>query len=506
MLELKAILEMAQEAVRALDTERAVAILEEVKPQFSENSQWCYALANLYRKNKNFEFAHHYFEKVAPAYRHDPDFWHHYGLLYYAEGRMALAEEKFRQALALKTDFIEAMYNLALALYAQNKKEEAMASLFAITEAAPLYARAYFLLGKIALEAKRYEVAANYFQNLTASFKLSSPDSLIEILNLWLSYDRFIEAKPYAEKLLLLRPKDTELRYNLAVIETRLGSIDKAINYYQQVLRDNPRHFASLNNLGVLYLQQQSIETAKYYFEKALQERPDSESLQYTLGAITGDCSHQQAPQTYISNLFNSYAGHFDLHAKQALEYCTPELLKSSVASFFLSPPTALNILDLGCGTGLCGALFKSWSQRLIGVDLAANMLAKAKEKNIYDTLILDENVHYLQHTPKTFDLITAADVLVYQGELEPIFQAAYKALVSNGLFAFSLEYLEDDQRDFVLQPSGRFAHSEKYIKRLAQKTHFEILSIEVLPTRRQRNNWVYGYCCIFKAIGERFS
>ena len=53
-----------------------------------------------------------------------------------------------------------------------------------------------------------------------------------------------------------------------------------------------------------------------------------------------------------------------------------------------LEPSKQLDVLDAGCGTGLCGPLLAPYARRLIGVDLSEGMLALAKEKHVYDALI----------------------------------------------------------------------------------------------------------------------
>ncbi|NEU35571.1 methyltransferase, partial [bacterium LRH843] len=73
---------------------------------------------------------------------------------------------------------------------------------------------------------------------------------------------------------------------------------------------------------------------------------------------------------------------------------------------------------DAGCGTGLCGPLLAPYCQRLDGVDLSPKMLEKAKSKQLYDRLSKAELTAFLNNAPDMYDVIIAADVLCYFGDL----------------------------------------------------------------------------------------
>ena len=119
--------------------------------------------------------------------------------------------------------------------------------------------------------------------------------------------------------------------------------------------------------------------------------------------------------------------------------------------------------LDAGCGTGLAGPLLHRAGRRLIGVDLSSRMLAKAAEREVYAELVQAEIHDYLENSSQTFDLILAADALIYTGDLGAFMTGAARCLNADGLLAFSIE--TTDVADFNLLPSGRFAHRPDYIR-----------------------------------------
>jgi len=147
------------------------------------------------------------------------------------------------------------------------------------------------------------------------------------------------------------------------------------------------------------------------------------------------------------------------------------------------------HMLDLGCGTGLAAAELQPLGSALTGVDLSAGMLAEADRRGGYTELVKAEAVAYLAPTDSRFDLIFAADSLIYFGDLGPLLRAAAGAMVQGGLFALSIEVAAGE--GFTLQPSGRFAHSLDHLKAVA--TDFVILEAVESSIRLEAGRPVSG-------------
>ena len=187
---------------------------------------------------------------------------------------------------------------------------------------------------------------------------------------------------------------------------------------------------------------------------------------------------------------FDGYAGRYEQHVTEALKYRTPELLLAQVAP--LLPHRKLHMLDLGCGTGLLGMQLHPLARELVGVDLSANMLRQAEARKIYQHLVCAEVVEFLHTQANGFDLVAAADVLVYIGDLSGVFHGARQALRAGGLFGFSVEISE--LRDFQLQSTRRYGHSRGYLERLSQEHGFVVEAMEPEVIRQELGNDVGGY------------
>ena len=155
--------------------------------------------------------------------------------------------------------------------------------------------------------------------------------------------------------------------------------------------------------------------------------------------------------------------------SSSSLSYRAPALVAAMLENSGLEPSKQLDVLDAGCGTGLCGPLLVPYARRLVGVDLSEGMLALAKEKHVYDALIKSELTDHLRDHSAAFDLIVSADTLVYFGDLGSVVAAAAGALRPNGLFIFTLEHAVGAVADinWRLELHGRYSHARAYVERV---------------------------------------
>ena len=206
--------------------------------------------------------------------------------------------------------------------------------------------------------------------------------------------------------------------------------------------------------------------------------------------ALAGTAPASSAPPSaFVETLFDQYAEKFDDALVKTLGYRVPEFLAEAIAEqgrekFGLA-------VDLGCGTGLMGERLRPLAETLVGYDISAEMLRKARAKNVYDRLEKADLQSLAYGGPKA-DLVTAADVFMYVGALEGIVKAVAGMLAPDGLFAFSVEKLAGDG-DFALQPSRRYAHSEGYVRNMLATNGFALLSLEQKIIRQDRREPVEG-------------
>ncbi|MDC1220815.1 methyltransferase domain-containing protein [Candidatus Thioglobus sp.] len=152
--------------------------------------------------------------------------------------------------------------------------------------------------------------------------------------------------------------------------------------------------------------------------------------------------------------------------------------------------------MDLGCGTGLSGENLQDISNNLTGIDISKNMISKANELNIYDSLIAGDIVEKLELSEEKYDLFVALDVFIYIGEITSMLNAVKKCANKNSFFIFSIETLKGE--GYSLLKSSRYAHSDSYILEVASNG-FELIASQNVKLRKEGDKWIDGKIYILK-------
>lgn len=172
-------------------------------------------------------------------------------------------------------------------------------------------------------------------------------------------------------------------------------------------------------------------------------------------------------------------------------EYQTPKRLLQALADCPGGVLPAGAILDLGCGTGLCGELFRSHTPRLDGVDISAEMISVARAKGIYDALHVHDILAFLQASADRYDLIVAGGVMQYFAGLGNVLQAVRGALGSDGVFAFTIDRLDQEPADYIVCPydAMMFCHHPRHVRAAAARSGFEVLACHEFDDRKHWGN-----------------
>jgi predicted TPR repeat methyltransferase len=212
------------------------------------------------------------------------------------------------------------------------------------------------------------------------------------------------------------------------------------------------------------------------------------------LGALTPD---EAISDGYVRALFDAYAERFDAHLTGPLAYRGPAVVMQSLerAMARAGRPVAFRLaIDLGCGTGLMGRALQKAARRMEGVDLSPRMVAEAAKTGLYARFDIAEAAEALDSRPAaSADLIVAADVLVYVGDLFPLFREVARVLEPGGHFAFTCQ-AHLGPEDFVLGVDSRYQHNEFYLEAVAQDCGLDVADLASASTRQERGMDVPGF------------
>lgn len=418
------------------------------------------------------------------------------GTVYYAQAKLQEAVDAYQHAINLQPNYADAYYNLALALSKLNKIEASINTYQALLELSPDHPGARFQLGCLFMQRSNYQAAIEQFTQIEKNHPYHF-ETQSNLATCFLKLGQLEQAKHHYVQALELNPKDVQILFNLGVLAMQQGLLDEAIHYYLRTTSEDPDHFDAHNNLAFAYLTLQKNEESLKHFREALRLQPNNESIRHTIHILTGEKHIKTSPLAYVRSLFDSYADHFDQHLTQTLQYQVPQTLYQHLQKIAGKPRAAWDLLDLGCGTGLCGVLFRPYAKTLVGVDISEKMLRIAADKQIYTELVQSDLIPFLREHLNAYDLMIAGDVLVYYGDLAELMTAVFGSLRDQGLFIFNTEI--NDKEEYRMTASGRFAHNKDYLDRLVAANRFTILQYQVILLRTQNQQQVYGHMYVLK-------
>ena len=370
---------------------------------------------------------------------------------------------------------------------------------------------------------------------------------------------RLVEADAGYQEVLRLRPGEPKALHFLGLLQFHRGDVNDGIEQVQHSVRGDPRNARAWNDLGGMFVAVGRLPDAKDAYRRASQTAPENAQGWYNLGiclrnegdfegalpslrtaiscsgyslayealgallyqlgrqseatqvyvewsaqdpsnakashmaaAMSGRNVPSRASDEYVRRTFDEAADSFDTNLGR-LGYSAPPAVATALAA--LADGNTLAVLDAGCGTGLCGPLIRKHCQHLVGVDLSAKMVERARARGCYDELVISELTSFLGKQPRAFDAVVCADTLVYFGALEQAFAASHESLREGGWLIFTLEALDPGAAGgFRLEVHGRYAHSENYVRDALAGAGFRVHALARDTFRKERDHEVPGF------------
>lgn len=390
-------------------------------------------------------------------------------------GQLADAEALYRKVLELKPDHPDALHYSGVLAHQQGRSEEAIALITRSLDLAPNQPDWHSNLGIIFQDRGRLQEAVVAYRGALA-LQPGHANAHNNIGVLLRAQGMNAEAEEAYRTAIRLNPNQPDPYHNLAILLSATGRTPEAVTCYCKALTLKPEYPEARRLLALAYCVIGQPDKAVIMCEEWVRLEPDDAHARHTLAAVSGRDVPPRASDAYIQKTFDGFAASFEVKLAK-LHYQAPTLVAARLADTGLSPARALDVLDAGCGTGLCGPLVAPYARRLVGVDLSEGMLVHAREKNVYDELVRAELTGYLQDRRDAFDLIVTADTLVYFGVLEEVAAAAAGALRSGGRLIFTVEEATEDDASstYCIRPHGRYNHRAAYVERVLVDAGFEV-------------------------------
>lgn len=413
------------------------------------------------------------------------------GLSRLLQNRPAEALDHMQRAVDADPGEAQFHFGRAACLDALERVDEAVAAYRHAIELRPAFFEAAANLGNVLERAARCEEGADAYRAALA-LRPDEPLVLNGLGHCELSLKRHAAAVPVLERALALKPDFASAMNHLANALGRVGQPERAVDLLRRAVALQPDFVDAWVNLGERLYLLNDDRGAIAAFDRVIALDPANGEVRYMRDAIAGVAA-ERAPDEYVRRFFDRFAPEFDRRLTGELGYRGPAVLPS-----FLDPllegRAGLRAVDLGCGTGLSGLAIRPKAAFLAGVDLSPKMLERARDRAVYDELAQDELVAFLERVPpESFDLALALDVLVYVGNLQPVMRACARALAPRGVFAFSVERLDDMEHGYRQARTGRYAHARAYAEAEAHVAGFAVLALQEADLRKEGGKPVPG-------------
>lgn len=480
--------------------ERSLALYQ----PYSENAEALSQTGMIHLMYHRIPFAKTAFQKALSLDPSLPSAWIGKALIEKTKGHLKTAEEILKKMPLKNQDTFKQLGYIY-------REQGALKKAVSAFEKALAYAQspdAWHILGQIYCELNHPKKALDAY-NHALKITPNNPDILVDKATLCPEK----QAKSLYEHALQENPNYIPALHNLACLYTKHKEPAKALDLYQRIIQLNPQHLPSLYNLAIILEEESSwSEALGLYFNLLILKADfldlpfrisacitelfqtgkegEKEALRFAKGWIKHFAKDPIALHTYaalthkkgvnsldyLKRFYNHFSGTYD---------DTMHLLQAESLNVILKnlPKTSFhNILDLGCGTGKFGSLYKRPFKTLTGVDLSEEMLNKAPKK--YTHLICQDIFTYLTKTKKTFDLIILAEVACYIADMESLFKDLMPHMKKGTFLALTTETALKQQ---TLSPYGRWAYPDEKIEKILHNLGLKLIRKTSFPLRKEK-------------------
>ena len=298
------------------------------------------------------------------------------------------------------------------------------------------------LLGVVALQAKKYEVAVELIKH---AIKIDSQQSsFFNNLSLALIKQGKLEEAVHAcQQALKLEPEDAGTYYNLGIALQKLEKLDEALIIYQKAIKIQPNNAEIHNNLGAILWKQGKLDESIQAYQNAIKTQPNYAGYYSNLGNILqeqGKLDESIQAHRNAIKIQPNYAGPHNnlgnaLHEQGKLD----ESIQAYQNAIKIQPNYAEPHNNLGQTLLLTGNLHQGWKEyewrwkckdfsseiryfpQVLweGSDLKDKSILVWAEQGVGDQIMFASMLHDLSHMEA--NIITDCDI-----RLIPLFKRAF--------------------------------------------------------------------------------
>jgi predicted TPR repeat methyltransferase len=293
------------------------------------------------------------------------------------EGRLAEAEKGYREVLKRKPDWGQVLNALGTVFLDKSQPHKAKKVFEKAAYLRPPNFPACYNLARLKQRENDHKGAISIYRAILEK----QPDLGDAWNNLGVAYRETgdqDEAISCFQRAVEFAPDMAEAWNNLGVAQDEINMIENASESYRKAIEIRSDYTSAHLNLGISLQKLRRFKEAGEHYNKVLEAKPDDEAAQFMLQSMGTSATPDTAPVEHVRRIFDQCAGTFEKILVKDLEYKTPELLFDLVHPYLTEE---MNVLDLGCGTGLGAQLYRPFAKRLTGVDVSSRMLERLQRR-----------------------------------------------------------------------------------------------------------------------------
>lgn len=424
------------------------------------------------------------------------------GIQFHQRGDITLAMGIYNDILATFPDSADALHYKGMIQHQVGETEAAIESISRALELVPVYPAALNNLGNILHQSGRLEEAHEKYRQVLEI----SPEHVEALVNMGVIYDglhKTSEALEFLQKAIAIDPDHSPAWHNLGKHYSKQKQYVEAQSAFEKSAELAPAETNSLKEIASVLYKSGNKKDAIKALERFLDQNPDDAIGRHMIASFGGVEVPERASESFVVETFDSFSAGFDASLAR-LKYKAPQLVGDELLRL-TSSDQKIDILDIGCGTGLCAPIVKPLASVLVGVDLSPGMLKKAEQRNAYDSLHEAELTEFMQKSDATYDAIICVDTFVYFGKLDEAFVAAESILNAGGNLVFTVERHTIDvcSDDFRLQSHGRYSHIDAYLERELTAAGLAVQSMTAVIPRIEVGEPVNGLLVVARKADE---
>src|SRR6266702_741846 len=276
-----------------------------------------------------------------------------FAILLQKNEQLAEAHEVFRRVLATAPDHPRALHYAGVLAHQQGRNGEALALIERSLALVPDQADWYSNLGIVLQSGDRLDRAINsYRRAITIDPSHANAHNNLGVL--LRATGQPVEAEAAYRTAIRLSPEHIDAYTNLGILLNGLKRTEEAAACYCRVITLRPKHREARKLLALAHCTLGEVGKAEKILEEWLEEEPENPIAQHMLASCTGRDVPDRASDAFIEATFDSFAASFESKLER-LSYRAPSLIGAMLEDFGVERSHHLDVLDAGCGTGLCG-------------------------------------------------------------------------------------------------------------------------------------------------------